>query len=149
VQAAVLKVEDGWLEVAERPRVRQTGTTAKPACGWCTTGRPSLSGRRRLPVQEPARVPCAGRPSSRICRLQECLGPEGLIQLTELLSQGFRARRGSAERSSGSTCRGNEHARLHFKEAIAGGVFEPNRKPATTADNINATLEWMDTRGTT
>jgi len=143
----ILKVEDGWLEwlnvhVYDNGHDRETGLRLvhhRPASPLRAEGgcqyKSQLEYRRRKAIVAHM-------------SLQECLGPEGLIQLTELLSQGFEPAEEVLEMIKRLHVPGYEHARLHFKEAIAGGVFEPNRKPGYYwLDNINATLEWMDTRG--
>jgi hypothetical protein len=76
--------------------------------------------------------------------LQDFLGPDGLMRLLSLLAKGELPKDEVLEMIKRLHIPGYEHARKHFRRAIAEGVFEPNTmKGYYWQRDIEAVLEFI------
>ena len=75
------------------------------------------------------------------------LGPNGLMRLLALISERQLRTREVLEMIKRLHIPGYEHTRLHFDEAIARGVFEPNTAPGYYCQaDIEAVDAWLRER---
>jgi len=74
-------------------------------------------------------------------------GPNGLMLLLTLLSDGVLPKEEVLEMIKRVRIPGYENARLYFSAAISAGVFEPNTKARYYFDHqIEATNEWAESQ---
>lgn len=79
--------------------------------------------------------------------LKSFLGPDGLMRLLAMIAEERAPRDEVLEMIKRLHIPGYEQARLHFVEAVAEDVFEPNTLPGYHhGDQIQAVLEWLAQR---
>lgn len=77
--------------------------------------------------------------------VREFVGADGLMLLLLMISEGELPKEEVVEMTKRLHVPGYEHARRHFKRAIAEGVFEPNMGVGFySQDNIKATLKFIE-----